>query len=132
MMYFVNLFNYIKGITVLYRGLADICKEDITMSKEFISIKRIDDLFMENYNQNTNRKESNKKENMLEEGIEELDLEVRSYNCLKRAGIHTIGDLVNKTEKEIIKVKYLEKRSLEEIQYQLAKLNLTLRSSDGE
>lgn len=76
-------------------------------------------------------KENNKKENVLEIGIEELDLEVRSYNCLKRADIHTIGELINKTEKDIIKVKYLEQRSLEEIQYQLAKLGLALRPSDG-
>lgn len=76
-------------------------------------------------------KENSKKENVLKMGIEELDLEVRSYNCLKRAGIHTIGELTNKTEKDIIKVKYLEQRSLEEIQYQLAKLGLALRSSDG-
>lgn len=95
------------------------------MSEEFISVKQISDLFMGNYNQNTNRKE-----NVLEKGIEELDLEVRSYHCLKRAGIHTIEDLTNKTEKEISNVKYLEKRSLEEIQYQLAKLGFTLCPSD--
>lgn len=100
------------------------------MSEEFISVKQISDLFMGNYNQNTNRKENSKKENVLEKGIEELDLEVRSYHCLKRAGIHTIEDLTNKTEKEISNVKYLEKRSLEEIQYQLAKLGFTLCPSD--
>ncbi|MEY8321457.1 DNA-directed RNA polymerase subunit alpha C-terminal domain-containing protein [Lachnospiraceae bacterium 46-61] len=101
------------------------------MSEEFVSIVQINDLFTDNYNQNVNRKQNIKKEKVLKMGIEELDLEVRSYNCLKRADIHTIEDLVNKTEKEIIKVKYLEKRSLEEIQYQLAKLGLALRSSHG-
>lgn len=90
----------------------------------------MDKLFIDNYNQNTNIKED-KKENVFEIGIEELDLEVRSYNCLKRADIHTIGDLVCKTEKELIKVKYMQKRCLEEIQCQLAKLGLALRSSDG-
>jgi len=99
------------------------------MSKEFVSIKQIGDLFIDNYNQNANRKQNSKK-NVLEMGIEELDLEVRSYNCLKRADIHTIGDLISKTEKEILKVKYLEQRSLEEIQYQLAKLGLALCPSD--
>ena len=101
----------------------------MNMSKEFVSIKQIGDLFIDNYNQNANRKQNSKK-NVLEMGIEELDLEVRSYNCLKRADIHTIGDLISKTEKEILKVKYLEQRSLEEIQYQLAKLGLALCPSD--
>ncbi len=85
------------------------------MSEDFFSIQKIDDLFIDNYNQNANRKQNSKK-NVLEMGIEELD---------------TVGDLIDKTEDEIIKVKYLEQRSLEDIQYQLAKLGLTLRSSDG-
>ncbi len=102
------------------------------MSEEFASIQKIDDLFISNCNQNTNIKQNINKEKMLEMGIEQLDLEVRSYNCLKRAGIHTIEDLINKTEKEIMKVKYLEQRSLEEVQYQLAKLGLALRSSGGK
>ena len=110
--------------------ITHICNEDSNMSEEFFSIQKIDDLFIDNYNQNANRKQNSKK-NVLEMGIEELDLEVRSYNCLKRAGIHTVGDLIDKTENEIIKVKYLEQRSLEDIQYQLAKLGLTLRSSNG-
>ena len=100
----------------------------MNMSKEFVSIKQIGDLFIDNYNQNI--KQNSKKENIFEMGIEELDLEVRSYNCLKREDIHTIGDLISKTEKEILKVKYLEQRSLEEIQYQLAKLGLALCPSD--
>ena len=99
------------------------------MSKEFVSITRIDDLFKENDNQNTNI-ENDKTKNMLEMDMEELDLTLRSYICLKRAGIHTIKEIVNKTEKEIMQVKYMEQRCLEDIQYQLAKFGLALRPSD--
>lgn len=100
------------------------------MSKEFVSITRIDDLFKENDNQNTNMEESDKTKNMLEMSIDELDLTLRSYICLKRAGIHTIKEIVNKTEKEIMQVKYMEQRCLEDIQYQLEKAGLALRPSD--
>ena len=100
------------------------------MSEEFVSITRIGDLFKENDNQNTNMEENDKTKNMLEMDIEELDLTLRSYICLKRESIHTIKEIVNKTEKEIMQVKYMEQRCLEDIQYQLAKLGLALRPSD--
>ncbi len=99
--------------------------EDVSV--EFVSIQKIDDLFINN--QNTNRNESSKKENVLEMGIEELDLAVRSYNSLKRAGIYTIGDLVAKTEKELREVKYMHEKCVEDIQYHLEQLGLTLCSS---
>ena len=62
--------------------------------------------------------------------IEELDLSVRSYNCLKRAGINTVEELVQRNEEEMMKVRNLGRKSLEEVQQKLAALGLTLRSSD--
>ena len=62
--------------------------------------------------------------------IEELDLSVRSYNCLKRAGINTIQELTNKSEAEMIKVRNLGRKSLEEVKQKLANLELSLRQDD--
>ncbi len=75
-------------------------------------------------------KEEDKKEKVLEMTIEELDLSVRSYNCLKRAGINTVQELIMKTEEDMMKVRNLGRKSLEEVQEKLAELNLSLRSSD--
>ena len=62
--------------------------------------------------------------------IEELDFSVRTYNCLKRAGINTIGDLVARTEDEMMKVRNLGKKSLEEVILKLEEMELTLASND--
>ncbi|MBE7029987.1 MAG: DNA-directed RNA polymerase subunit alpha [Ruminococcaceae bacterium] len=67
-------------------------------------------------------KEDNKKDKVLEMTIEELDLSVRSFNCLKRAGINTVEDLVNKSEGEMMKVRNLGRKSLEEVVGKLASL----------
>ena len=75
-------------------------------------------------------KEEGKKEKVLEMSIEELDLSVRSYNCLKRAGINTVEDLANKTEEEMMKVRNLGRKSLEEVLNKMADLGLALRPSD--
>ena len=75
-------------------------------------------------------KEEGKKEKVLEMSIEELDLSVRSYNCLKRAGINTVEDLANKTEEEMMKVRNLGRKSLEEVLNKMAELGLALRPSD--
>lgn len=75
-------------------------------------------------------KEEGKKEKVLEMSIEELDLSVRSYNCLKRAGINTVEGLACKTEEEMMKVRNLGKKSLEEVLNKLAELGLALRPSD--
>ncbi len=75
-------------------------------------------------------KEEGKKEKVLEMSIEELDLSVRSYNCLKRAGINTVEDLTNKTEEEMMKVRNLGRKSFEEVLNKLAELTLSLRPSD--
>jgi DNA-directed RNA polymerase subunit alpha len=66
----------------------------------------------------------------LDMSIEDLDLSVRSFNCLKRAGVNTVGDLVNKTEDEMIKVRNLGRKSLEEVILKLSSLGLSLKSSE--
>jgi DNA-directed RNA polymerase subunit alpha len=75
-------------------------------------------------------KEDDKKEKVLEMTIEELDLSVRSYNCLKRAGINSVQELTAKTEEEMMKVRNLGRKSLEEVQEKLAELGLSLRQED--
>ena len=75
-------------------------------------------------------REETKKEKVLEMTIEELDMSVRSFNCLKRAGIDTVEDLTNRTEEDMIKVRNLGKKSLEEVIQKLDSLGLSLRKSD--
>ncbi len=75
-------------------------------------------------------KEEDKKEKVLEMTIEELDLSVRSYNCLKRAGINTVEELNDKTEEDMMKVRNLGKKSLEEVQHKLEELGLGLRNHE--
>ncbi|MDM5152960.1 DNA-directed RNA polymerase subunit alpha [Bacillus sp. DX1.1] len=75
-------------------------------------------------------KEEDQKEKVLEMTIEELDLSVRSYNCLKRAGINTVQELANKTEEDMMKVRNLGRKSLEEVKHKLEELGLGLRKDD--
>ena len=75
-------------------------------------------------------KEETKKEKVLEMTIEELDLSVRSYNCLKRAGINTVEDLTNRTEEDMMKVRNLGRKSLEEVLQKLNALGLSLAPSE--
>ncbi|WLR42008.1 DNA-directed RNA polymerase subunit alpha [Bacillus carboniphilus] len=75
-------------------------------------------------------KEEDQKEKVLEMTIEELDLSVRSYNCLKRAGINTVQELANKTEEDMMKVRNLGRKSLEEVKGKLEELGLGLRKDD--
>lgn len=70
------------------------------------------------------------KAKVLEMSIEELDLSVRSYNCLKRAGINTVQELISKTEEEMMKVRNLGKKSLEEVELKLNHLGLNLRQNN--
>jgi DNA-directed RNA polymerase subunit alpha len=77
----------------------------------------------------TTEKDEDERERILDMTIEELDLSVRSYNCLKRAGINTVGELINKTEEDMMKVRNLGKKSLEEVQQKLAELNFNLKES---
>ena len=75
-------------------------------------------------------KEEDQKEKVLEMTIEELDLSVRSYNCLKRAGINTVLELANKSEDDMMKVRNLGRKSLEEVKHKLEELGLGLRKED--
>ena len=75
-------------------------------------------------------KEESKKEKVLEMTIEELDLSVRSYNCLKRAAINTVEDLIEKTEEDMMKVRNLGRKSLEEVIHKLNELGLALREEE--
>ena len=75
-------------------------------------------------------KEESKKEKVLEMTIEELELSVRSFNCLKRAGISTVEDLTNKTDSEMMKVRNLGKKSLEEVTAKLHSLGLDFAKDD--
>lgn len=75
-------------------------------------------------------KEEDKKEKVLDMTIEELDLSVRSYNCLKRAGINTVEELTQKTVEDMMKVRNLGKKSLEEVEQKLAALDLSLKQSE--
>jgi len=74
--------------------------------------------------------ETDEKGRLLELPIEELELSVRSYNCLKRAGINTVEDLVQRTEDDMIKVRNLGKKSLEEVDQKLNELGLSLRKAE--
>ena len=75
-------------------------------------------------------REETMKEKVLEMTIEELDLSVRSFNCLKRAGIDTVEDLVSKTQEDMIKVRNLGKKSLEEVIQKLESLHLSLKKDE--
>ncbi|GAA0304328.1 DNA-directed RNA polymerase subunit alpha [Gracilibacillus halotolerans] len=75
-------------------------------------------------------KEEDQKEKVLEMTIEELDLSVRSYNCLKRAGINTVQELSQKSEEDMMKVRNLGRKSLEEVKHKLDDLGLGLRNDD--
>ncbi|MCL2587892.1 MAG: DNA-directed RNA polymerase subunit alpha, partial [Oscillospiraceae bacterium] len=70
------------------------------------------------------------RDKVLEMTIEELDLSVRSFNCLKRANINTVEDLISKTEEEMIKVRNLGRKSLEEVIHKLAMMGMGLASDD--
>jgi DNA-directed RNA polymerase subunit alpha len=74
--------------------------------------------------------EDNEKEKVLEMNIDELELSVRSYNCLKRAGINTVEELCNKTSEDMMKVRNLGRKSLEEVLAKLKDLGLSLKPSE--
>ena len=77
-------------------------------------------------------KEPERHDTVMKMTIEELDLSVRSFNCLKRANINTVEDLTNKTEEEMIKVRNLGRKSLEEVEHKLAMMGLSLASDDNQ
>jgi DNA-directed RNA polymerase subunit alpha len=75
-------------------------------------------------------KDEEEKDKVLDMTIEELDLSVRSYNCLKRAGINTVAELVQKNEEDMIKVRNLGRKSLEEVIQKLEEMDLGLKKTD--
>ena len=75
-------------------------------------------------------KKEDPKQKALETAIEDLDFSVRAYNCLKRAGIHTLQDLVNKSDAEVMKIRNLGKKSLKEVLDKVKELDLSLRDDD--
>lgn len=75
-------------------------------------------------------KDDNNKEKYLEKSIDDLDLSVRSFNCLKRAGINTVEDLINKSEEDMMKVKNLGRKSMDEVIARLNDLGLSLRKEE--
>ena len=77
-------------------------------------------------------KEPERPDTVMKMTIEELDLSVRSFNCLKRANINTVEALTNKTEEEMIKVRNLGRKSLEEVEHKLAMMGLSLASDDNQ
>ena len=74
--------------------------------------------------------EDNSKEKVLEMTIEELELSVRAYNCLKRAGINSVAELVQRNQEDMMKVRNLGRKSLEEVEQKLQELGLALRPND--
>ena len=77
-----------------------------------------------------NKTEDDKQQQILKMVIEEMDLSVRSYNCLKRANIHTVEDLTKKTEDDMLKVRNLGRKSLEEVIQKLDSYRLALRQQE--
>ncbi len=77
-------------------------------------------------------KTEQQRDKVLEMTIEELDLSVRSFNCLKRANINTVEDLISKTQDEMIKVRNLGRKSLEEVEHKLAQMGLSLADEDNQ
>ncbi len=89
------------------------------------------DLSLAGYNEQIMvEKDGQGKEKVLEMTIEELDLSVRSFNCLKRAGINTVEDLTNRTEEDMMKVRNLGRKSLDEVEQKLHSLGYDLRSEE--
>ena len=77
-----------------------------------------------------NESSADDRDRVTEMQIEELELSVRSYNCLKRAGISTVGELCNKTQDEMMKVRNLGRKSLDEVVEKLSEMGLHFRESD--
>jgi DNA-directed RNA polymerase subunit alpha len=74
--------------------------------------------------------EEDPRQKLLETSIDDLELSVRAYNCLKRAGIHTLQDLVNKSESDMMKIRNLGKKSLKEVLDKIKEMGLTLSDED--
>jgi len=108
-------------------------KEAVSLAAKVLNdhLNLFADLSEESYHTETMVEKSDTgKEKALEMTIEELDLSVRSFNCLKRAGINTVEDLINKSEEEMMKVRNLGRKSLEEVLSKLAALGVSLNREE--
>ena len=128
-----NITDYDKlTLEVTTNGIVN-AKEAVSLAAKILSDHL--SLFIELSSETKNTeimvdREETIKEKVLEMTIEELDMSVRSFNCLKRAGIDTVEDLINKTEEDMIKVRNLGKKSLEEVIQKLNSLGLSLKPSE--
>lgn len=110
-----------------------LCKEAVSLSAKILTkqLNHFVDLSEEVSNTEImDTQEDTGKEKALEMTIEELDLSVRAFNCLKRAGVNTVSDLVTKTPDEMMKVRNLGKKSLEEVLAKIDSLGFSLNKND--
>ena len=110
-------------------------KESVSLGAKVLNehLNLFVDLSEEAYTQEIMVEKDDKgKEKVLEMTIEELDLSVRSFNCLKRAGINTVEDLINKSEEDMMKVRNLGRKSLEEVIAKLHSLGFNLNPDDSD
>ncbi|MBR4234454.1 MAG: DNA-directed RNA polymerase subunit alpha [Clostridia bacterium] len=107
-------------------------KEALASAASIIAgnMKLFTDLTMNVVSVNYNEPENDNRDKVLEMTIEELDLSVRAFNCLKRASINTVGELVQKNQEDMMKVRNLGKKSLEEVEQKLQVLGLSLRNTE--
>jgi len=107
-------------------------KEALASAAQIITnnMKLFIDLTVNVVSVNYNEPEMDNRDKVLEMTIEELDLSVRAFNCLKRASINTVGELVQKNQEDMMKVRNLGKKSLEEVEQKLQALGLSLRSTE--
>lgn len=101
---------------------ANLLNEHLKLFVDLSDEKTIPDVLVE--------KDDKNKEKVLEMTIEELELSVRSFNCLKRAGINTVGDLINRSEEEMLKVRNLGKKSFDEVREKMHDLGLDLANEE--
>ncbi|MCR4623009.1 MAG: DNA-directed RNA polymerase subunit alpha [Clostridiales bacterium] len=107
-------------------------KEALASAAQILTnnMKLFIDLTVNVVNINYNEPEVDNRDKVLEMTIEDLDLSVRAFNCLKRAGINTVGELAQKNQEDMMKVRNLGKKSLEEVEQKLQALGLSLRSTE--
>lgn len=125
--------DYDKLILEVWTNGTISAKESVSLAAKVLTehLNLFVELSGDTYNGEIMVEKDNKgKEKVLEMTIEELDLSVRSFNCLKRAGINTVEDLINKSEEDMMKVRNLGRKSLEEVIHKLESLGFNLRSED--
>jgi len=128
-----NVTDYDKLTIEVWTNGTISAKEAVSLGAKILTehLNLFVDLSDEGYNAEIMVEKDDKgKDKVLEMTIEELDLSVRSFNCLKRAGINTVEDLISKTEEDMMKVRNLGRKSLEEVVQKLESLGFDLRSED--